>query len=159
MGKTIKYLLLSLLIVISPLASFSKERITYKDKEFTMGVTYVQDGDTIVLKNKEHVRIVGIDTPEKNEPYYRKAKKRMKKLVHKKEVSVKICPYEERDKYDRLLAFIYIGGQDVGEIMLKEGLARTLSIPPCGNINKKAYKKFEKEAKEKGLNIWKKKLW
>jgi len=38
-------------------------------------VTRVIDGDTVVLENGEHVRYIGIDTPERGRPYYAEAKR------------------------------------------------------------------------------------
>ena len=121
-------------------------------------VRHVIDGDTIELSNGEKVRYIGIDAPEERrrrgdrwvydpEPYAEKATRENRKLVEGKKVRLEFDA-EKRDKYGRLLAYVYtrIGffgnaGYD-GEVILdsheifinaylvQKGLARPLSIPP-----------------------------
>lgn len=119
-------------------------------------VTYPLDGDTVILSNGNRVRIVGIDAPEVGEPFSRVAKKRMKELTkdQTKLVLVEECPEERLDRYSRVLAWISIDGVDLGAVLLKEGLAKTLTIPPCGLHRKEAYALLEKEAKASKLGIW-----
>jgi micrococcal nuclease len=66
-------------------------------------VKRVIDGDTIVLNNGEKVRYIGIDTPERDEDYYNKAKEFNKKLVEGKTVRLE-TDVQQRDRYGRLLA-------------------------------------------------------
>lgn len=117
-------------------------------------VREVIDGDTIVLANGETVRYIGVDTPEINEPLYLEAKARNASLVYGTLVRVIVCGMEERDRYGRVLAWVTAGGVSVNETLIKEGLARTMTIPPCGLVKAKEYKALEKEAKEKQLGIW-----
>ena len=89
-------------------------------------VTRVIDGDTLVLENKEHVRLIGIDTPEsrKNEKAYRdsdrtgmdvakivqlgnEAKNFTKHLVEGQRVRLEF-DVTAHDKYGRLLAYVYL---------------------------------------------------
>ena len=37
---------------------------------------------------------------------------------------------ERRDVYGRLLAYVYLGGRFVNAMLVRRGLARTLTIPP-----------------------------
>lgn len=122
-------------------------------------VKYVIDGDTIVVElygRVEKVRIIGFDTPEREQPFYRKAKQFTKDFLKGSSVEIEICSSERRDKYDRLLAWVYSDGASLGEAILKAGFAKTLAIPPCGLRFGALYKKLEQNAKKKGLNIWKK---
>lgn len=117
-------------------------------------VREVVDGDTIVLDNGETVRYVGIDTPEINEPFYLEAKVRNATLVQGRHVNVLVCGAEPRDKYGRVLAWVTSAGTSVNATLIKEGLARTMTIPPCGLARAREYKALEKEAKAKKLGIW-----
>ena len=114
----------------------------------------VIDGDTIVLDNGVTVRYVGMDTPEINEPFYLEAKVRNVMLVQGRHVRVLVCGMEPTDKYGRVLAWVTSGGTPVNETLLKEGLAKVLTIPPCGLVRAKAFKALENEARAKKLGIW-----
>lgn len=114
----------------------------------------VIDGDTIVLDNGETVRYVGMDTPEINEPFYLEAKVRNVMLVQGRPVRVLVCGMEPRDRYGRVLAWVTSGGTPVNETLLKEGLAKVMTIPPCGLVRANAFKALENEARDKKLGIW-----
>jgi micrococcal nuclease len=126
---------------------------------------HVIDGDTIEYKGMKF-RIVGIDTPEKgkqkeyilekygfkNESCLTKygwlAKEELEKLINSsKEVKVEIVG---KDPYGRYLAFLYLDGKDVGEILVKEGLAFLFDKNP---IHKKYLDEFY-YAKEHHLGVW-----
>ena len=117
-------------------------------------VREVIDGDTIVLNNGETVRYVGLDTPEVNEPFYLEAKVRNVMLVQGRHVRVQVCDADPRDKYGRVLAWVTSGGTPVNETLVKEGLARIMTIPPCGLVRVREFKALEKEARDKKLGIW-----
>lgn len=117
-------------------------------------VVRVTDGDTVVLRGGEKVRYVGVDTPERGEPFYGEARERNKELLRGGDVTMEVCAAEPTDKYGRTLAWVYSGGVDVGGVLVREGLAGTLSIPPCGERKSKFFKEYEDEAKAKGLGVW-----
>jgi micrococcal nuclease len=117
-------------------------------------VKKVIDGDTIIVAGGEKVRYIGIDTPELGEPFYNEAKERNRALVEGKQVIVKVCAWEQRDRYGRVLAWVYAEGIDVGGRLLKEGLARTLTIPPCGLKKADEFKSYQQEAMLKGIGLW-----
>ena len=61
-------------------------------------VSKVIDGDTITLENGEKVRLIGIDTPERGQCYYKEAKLRLTELVLNKKVELE-KDITNRDKY------------------------------------------------------------
>ncbi|MBI5598924.1 MAG: thermonuclease family protein [Deltaproteobacteria bacterium] len=117
-------------------------------------VRWVIDGDTIVLPDGEKVRYAGIDAPEVGEPFYKEAKRRNIALVRDREVNVVACDERPRDKYGRLLAWVYVDGVDVSGVLLKEGLARVLTIPPCGLKKVREYRALESVAMAGKMGIW-----
>ena len=119
-------------------------------------VKWVVDGDTIILEDGRKVRYAGIDTPEQGEPFYRRATKRNISLVKGKRVTLVICREKPFDRYGRLLAWVYVNGVDVSAVLLKEGLARVFTAPPCGTKKLKEYREYENMARKKKLGIWKK---
>lgn len=91
------------------------------EKEKTV-VTNVIDGDTIVISGGERVRLLGIDTPEKGEFFYKEAKVRMEQLVESKEVFLE-KEGDNKDKYDRLLRYIFLNDTNVNLLLVEEGYA------------------------------------
>lgn len=98
-------------------------------------VTRVIDGDTIEIEGGLKVRYIGIDTPEPVHPskpiecYGQEASARNKQLVEGKVVELE-KDVSETDRYDRLLRYIYVDGQMVNELLVREGYAQVSTYPP-----------------------------
>jgi micrococcal nuclease len=127
---------------------------------FAERVAYVIDGDTVILDNRERVRLIGIDTPEISSKYHRgeyygkEAKKYLKELIEGKEVTLEYGP-EPRDKYGRRLAFLYLpDGTFVNEELVRLGYAETFRKYPFKY--REDFMRLEKEAKEQEVGMWKK---
>jgi len=89
-------------------------------KKVIEGAAYVTDGDTITI-NKMQVRLFGIDAPELNHPYGKKAKWALVKLCKGHKVRAKIT---EKDHYGRTVALCTLpDGRDLSAEMVKMGLA------------------------------------
>lgn len=104
-------------------------------------VTRVVDGDTIRVRiqgTEEPVRLIGIDTPETNgqgglrECFGAEATDRMEALLPAGTPVRLVRDVEARDRYDRLLAYVYRAsdGLFVNLAMADEGYATTLTYPP-----------------------------
>jgi len=80
-------------------------------------VTKVIDGDTFMTdKRKNPVRLANVDTPEKRQPGYQRAKKELEKLIAGQVVSIDTVA---RDKYGRSVAKVKIGTRSVNKAMEK----------------------------------------
>ena len=79
------------------------------------------DGDTIRV-GSERIRLRSIDTPEMNEPAGPAAKQRLEELL--RSGSLRIVP-QGRDVYHRLIADVFVNGQNVADILRSEGLSKT----------------------------------
>jgi len=113
------------------------------------------DGDTIKLRGGERVRYLGMDSPEKGEPFYEEAKTRNAALINGKMVKLVVCAGEPRDKYGRTLAWVYTGDALlVNAALLREGLGKLMIIPPCGLEKEKEFRRIEKEAQTGHRGIW-----
>lgn len=117
-------------------------------------VIQVIDGDTFEVKGDERVRILGIDTPERYKPYYREAREFLKDTILGKEIRLNPCESTPRDRYARNLAFVEIGGKDVGTELLRRGLARTLFIGSCSRKKSSLYLVLERSAFRQARGIW-----
>ena len=104
-------------------------------------VVRVVDGDTIVVRlagHDEHVRLLGIDTPETHKPdspvecFGPEAADRLSSLLPNGTVVRLVRDVEARDRYDRLLAYVYrdSDGLFVDLAMVADGYAGTLTIKP-----------------------------
>lgn len=92
--------------------------------------TKVVDGDTIYLDNGEKVRFVGVNTPERGVEGYVTSKNFVQKLCLNKEVGIDVDDSKHTDKYGRTLGVVIVDGKNVNEMLLKEGLAEVMYIPP-----------------------------
>ncbi len=118
-------------------------------------VVRVVDGDTIWTEGGEQVRYIGIDTPERGESFYKEARLKNLEFVNVGvTVEVVVCRDEPRDRYGRLLAWVYVDGIDVAAEILRAGLGRRLVIPPCGLVKAQKYRAIERDAKSRGAGIW-----
>lgn len=87
------------------------------------------DGDTLILTGGERVRLLDVDTPEMHyhqglppEPGAVEATEFVRRLAPPgTEV---IVERHGRDQHGRTLAFVYVGGQEVGRLLLDRRLAR-----------------------------------
>ena len=92
--------------------------------------TKVIDGDTIELDNGKKVRFVGVNTPERGVEGYIASKNLVQKLCLNKEIGLDIDDSKHNDKYGRTLAVVIVDGKNLNEILLKEGLAEIMYMPP-----------------------------
>lgn len=121
------------------------------------------DGDTIkVLYNgKEiNVRYLLIDTPETNhprlgkQPFGEEAKERNRQLINSGALTLEFDIGERYDKYDRLLAYVYVDGKSVQKTLLAEGLARVAYVYPPNTRHLTPFEEAQAAAKKKKLGIW-----
>jgi len=122
-------------------------------------VAKVYDGDTFKTRDGEKVRLLGINTPEvahtskPGEPLGKRAKNRLKKLIHGKLVRLEF-DQEKRDRYGRLLAHIRLrDGRWINSQMIQDGLAHLYIFAPNFRHADKLLK-FENEARLKRSGIW-----
>lgn len=97
-------------------------------------VTRVLDGDTVEIADGRRVRYTGINAPEKAKCFFDQAKTENEQLVLNKKIRLE-KDASNRDKYGRLLRYIYVldqSGQEifVNDFLVRQGFARVLSIPP-----------------------------
>jgi micrococcal nuclease len=115
-------------------------------------VAAVVDGDTVTLGNGAKVRYLGINAPEQGQPFFREALELNRKLVQDKRVRLELDA-EQKDRYGRLLAYVFVGDEMVNLRLLREGLAHVLVIPP--NLrHSDAFLRAQREARAAHRGIW-----
>lgn len=131
------------------------------------------DGDTLKLSNGDKVRLIGIDTPEmhESEKLYRDSRKSgqdartiqalgrkayafTRSLVEGKTVRLEF-DVEKRDKYKRLLAYVYLSdGTFVNAEIVKQGYASLMTYPP--NVkHADEFLQLYRQARENKIGLWK----
>ena len=121
----------------------------------TARVVQVIDGDTIVIEGGYRVRYIGIDTPEiypSMEAFGTEAWQANRKLVEGKEVRLE-RDVSERDKYGRLLRYVWVDNTLVEAELVRQGLARAKAYPPDTKYQD-YLEQAETEAMEAGRGMW-----
>lgn len=125
-------------------------------------VIRIIDGDTIVVNNgskNEKVRFIGINTPETVDPkspierYGKEASAFTRRMLEGKKVRLEY-DIQQRDKYLRLLAYVYLeNGQMFNRMLVEEGYAQAMTVPP--NIKyQQDFIRLERKARENNKGLW-----
>jgi micrococcal nuclease len=124
-------------------------------------VVRVVDGDTIHVKigdRVETVRYIGVDTPEVHhprrgeEPGGREATAVNQQLVAGKQVRLEL-DVQERDRYRRMLAYVWIGEVMINAELVRLGYAQVMTIPP--NVRHQAlFVKLQRDARDARRGLW-----
>ena len=107
-----------LVLIITPFCSALSAQ-----PDFSAVVNKIIDGDSIVVKTGKkfiEVRLYGIDCPEWNQHFSAEARKYTAELLHRQKITVMPLYY---DSYGRLVALLFINGQDVNGALVKSGSA------------------------------------
>jgi len=126
-------------------------------------VARVIDGDTVSLASGGVVRYIGIDAPEVRrrehghwvldpEPFALAASEANRRLVEGRQVLLRF-DVERRDRFGRLLAYVYVDDRLVNEQLVRQGLARAHRY---GRNTRLAVRleAAEREARAAHLGLW-----
>jgi micrococcal nuclease len=122
-------------------------------------VERVIDGDTILLTNHARVRLIGVNTPETvkpdqaKEPWGEEAKEFTRQFVVGGQVRLEF-DRERQDKYQRFLAYVWVGDQMLNEELIRQGLGRAEPGYRYSAAIKRRFLQAEQEAKAAGRGIW-----
>lgn len=84
-------------------------------------VVAIAEGDTLTLlvDHVQHkIRLADIDTPERRQPWYQKAKDTLSEHVFSKDVSVTDT---KKDRYGRWIGRVFVNGVDVNAELVRNG--------------------------------------
>ena len=119
-------------------------------------VTHVFDGDTIEVEldgRAYRLRYIGVDTPERDEPYYQAAFDFNRDLVAGQTVTL-VRDVSETDQYGRLLRYVYLSdGTFVNAAIIRQGMGRLVTFPP-DVAQTEFLKGLQAEAREAGAGMW-----
>lgn len=127
-------------------------------------VVAVVDGDTIKVSIKgrtETVRLIGVDTPETKKPgapvqcYGPEATAATTKAVAGAQVRLtKDRVAGDRDRWGRLLRYVSVKGQDLGEYLLRSGAARAYAYKNQRYAKRVTYERIQSRARSAKTGMW-----
>lgn len=148
----------------SPSLSEVPEQKTSNKRLLPATIVKNVDGDTIDINLNgkiEKVRMLCVDTPETHhprlgvQPFGPEASDYTKKILSVgTKVQIEPGIGDGRDKYGRLLAYIYVNGKMFNEMLLEQGLARVAYIYAPNTQYVDGFYASQKKAQKKGLGIW-----
>jgi micrococcal nuclease len=146
--------LLTLLVVLLATATAAHESLDGT-------VVRVVDGDTIQVRladRLEKVRYIGVNAPELHhprkgeEPGGREAAIVNRELVAGRHVRLE-TDVQTRDRYGRLLAYVWVGDTMVNAELVRRGYAQVMTVPP--NVRHQAlFVSLQRQAREAGRGLW-----
>jgi micrococcal nuclease len=119
---------------------------------YLVKVTRVIDGDTIEIEGGQRVRYIGMDTPETYVCFYSESTNKNKELVEGKTIRLE-KDVSEKDRYGRLLRYVYARDTLVNEVLVKEGYAQVSTYPPDVKYQEK-FLTAQKEARDGNKGLW-----
>ena len=120
-------------------------------------VDRVVDGDTVVVDG-EGVRLIGVDTPESVAPgqpvecFGPAASRYTERLVEGRRVRL-VFDLERRDRFGRLLAYVFRDGAFVNADLVAGGYATTLTLAPNDRFAER-FARLEARARREGRGLW-----
>jgi len=124
-------------------------------------VVRVVDGDTIYVQladRVEKIRYIGVNAPEIHhplkgqEPGGREAAAVNRRLVGGRHVRLEL-DVRTRDRYGRLLAYVWVGDTMINAELVREGYAQVMTVPP--NVKyQELFVMLQREARHAGRGLW-----
>ena len=108
-------------ITLGVLATVDPDESQGRSRTMTT-VTRVIDGDTVEIASGKHVRLIGVDTPERGTCGFAHATEAMRRMVEGREVTlVNPASVQDLDSYERLLRYVDVADKDAGLTQIRAG--------------------------------------
>ncbi|MBN1916067.1 thermonuclease family protein [Candidatus Dojkabacteria bacterium] len=149
------------------ISGVNTEKLDEPVREYSYQILSVIDGDTVHLNYSGSditVRLVGIDSPEKNDPakpvecYSEEASSELSRLLLGKNVYIEEDSKQgKEDRYGRTLLYLWVKDNNgteifVNEYMVREGFARAYTKIDSDYLEE--FQTIETEAKSKEKGMW-----
>jgi len=154
--RTLVILAVALLVTAVALRSWGGTAGSYP-------VVSVVDGDTVKVRmggRVESVRLIGIDAPETNAPgragqcFGPESSAKARELLAGKVVRLEFDESQSRrDRYERLLAYVWVDDVLVNERMIRQGYAREFTYNTPYRYQA-AFQAAEQDARAAGRGLW-----
>ena len=137
---------------------------TYTFADFNADIVRIIDGDTIDVldgnNKKLRIRLLGIDTPESEQPFGHESSTHLKKILNGKSVIIISKPNKNKPYtlgyYNRVIGKVILHGRDINLEMIEKGMAwhfkKYKKNQPIED--RYSYNNAENEAQEKKIGLW-----
>jgi micrococcal nuclease len=126
-------------------------------------VERVIDGDTLLLRNAERVRLIGVDTPETKHPnkpveyFGREATAFTKRMVEGKQIRLEYdqanAHLGHKDRYGRTLAYVFLkDGTLLNAEIIRQGYGHAYTAYPFERMAE--FRRLENEARKQRQGLW-----
>lgn len=121
------------------------------------------DGDTFVFyigKKEYRLRLLMVDTPESVKqgmtpaPYGKEASSFTKKQLQQGNISIAFDSGEVKDRYDRYLAYVFVGDRSLQELLLENGYGILRYLNAGGDTYQKELASFQEKAMKQKAGVW-----
>ncbi|MFP4083888.1 MAG: thermonuclease family protein [Desulfonatronovibrio sp.] len=123
-------------------------------------VAWVPDGDTLILEDRETVRLKGIDAPEtaheggQDQYFARESTRYLLNLIANQELILKTGP-DSRDAHGRTLGYVYLpDGRNLSVLMVRQGYAFYYPHEDEDQDISRRIHNAQKQAMKEGLGFW-----
>lgn len=123
-----------------------------EDRPKSAEVSRVYDGGSAKLNDGDKVLYAGIRAPFADEPLFEEARRRNSELVSGREIQLRFDA-AERDKKQRLTAYVFVDREFVNETLVREGLAWVRLTPQTQRFAERLLE-AQRLAREARLGIW-----
>jgi micrococcal nuclease len=145
----IRLALLSLALAAAPLACASSQ-----EQEAGCVVLRIADGDTFTCRDGRKVRLIGIDSPEREQPPFgSKAQQALRQMVPTGTAVRLEYDAAPTDQYGRILAYVWVDSTLVNEAMIHDGWAVLYTVPPNVKYAERL-RRAQSEARAGGAGLW-----
>jgi micrococcal nuclease len=113
----------------------------------------VVDGDTFYCRDGRKVRLIGIDSPERDQTFGSVAGHALMDLLPAGTSTRLERDVTPVDRYGRVLAYVWVGSALVNEAMVRDGWAVLYTVPPNVKYAERL-SRAQKEARARGAGLW-----
>lgn len=119
-----------------------------------VSATMIHDGDTIRCADGRRVRLIGMDTPELDQGAIGRITRDTLRALIPPGTHVRLeFDVDRTDRYGRTLAYVWVGGRMLNEVMIQKGLALVLTYPPNVRYVER-FTKAQAEARRARRGLW-----
>jgi micrococcal nuclease len=161
-SRSAPWVLLAVLVVVVAAIVFRPDE-PQAAREGPYQVVRVVDGDTIIITRKgkrERVRFLRVNTPEsvhpdakQNTPMGKVASDFTKRELSSEKVILEF-EGDQRDRYGRLLAYIFVGDENFCVTLVEEGLSPYYTAYGLSERYDDEFRRAERDARNAHLGIW-----
>lgn len=144
--------------VFRSFSTLTRNRFSF-DASHGYRVERVIDGDTLLLEGGTRVRLLGVNTPETKhpdlpaEPLGLEAAAFTRRHVENRIVMLQF-DRERRDRYRRVLAYVYRGDWLLNEELIRAGFSRAETRFPYSSLMKRRFRQAQEEARANERGLW-----